>query len=108
MSEMRKPRGLSGILVALVAALMWTTVGGPYYTAQAGPLAQVPFPTPTACTPSSTRFVGTMTGAQEVPPNTSAATGNFDMQLAPDGTTLWVYILTQNLNLATVTAAHIH
>ncbi len=103
---MLRPRRFTGGLVAVVAAVLWASVGGPLYTADAQP----PLPPAGACAANSTRFVGNMNGAQEVPPppNPTNATGTFDMQLLTDGVTLEVYILTQNLNLAQVILAHIH
>jgi len=99
-----KSKGLTGSLVAVALVMMWTTAVSMPRAVQASPLGQ----TTTTCTSTSTQFVANLTGSQEVPPTGSAATGVATLQLQPDGTTLFVNLVTSNLNLPTVTASHIH
>ena len=60
------------------------------------------------CTPSSNAFTANLSGAEEVPPVSTSATGTFTGQLGSDGTTLSFTLTTTGLPLDLVTAAHIH
>src|SRR5947207_3232004 len=84
-------------LALLVAAV------GPPSVARARPSGQL-----AACTATSTTFVAFLTGAQEVPAVASTATAVATFQLDPTGTSLAFTINSSGLNLAQVTATHIH
>jgi hypothetical protein len=62
-------------------------------------------PTPAAAIHGQ-KFIAKLTGYDEVPPKNTKATGNFEMELSPDGT-ISNYVLNVT-NISNVTLAHIH
>jgi len=108
---MPQPRRLIRLSLALVvaaAAVLGVAVSSRPDSVLAGVLGQAVPVSSGPCTPTSTLFVASMSGNQEVPPSGSAATGTAIIQLLPDGQTLVAQVTTQNLALDQVIAAHIH
>ena len=62
--------------------------------------------TATVASASSTNFAASLTGAQEVPPRATGATGSASFQLSEDGTALSYTVKVTNIE--NVFAAHIH
>ena len=56
--------------------------------------------------PNALVFKATLTGGEEVPPNTSPATGSATVTISPDRTTLHFVVTVNNINNATL--SHIH
>ena len=71
-------------------------------------LALLALPLPaSAADPAVTAFGGPLTGAQEVPPVATAATGEGTAVISPDGSTITYIVMYSGLS-GPVTAAHIH
>ena len=60
----------------------------------------------TYMTPKTVTYIVSLTGANEVPPTTSTATGQCTLTLSSDGKTMH-FLLTVN-NVVNITASHIH
>jgi hypothetical protein len=64
-------------------------------------------PVALAADPPTAAFGGPVSGAQEVPPVATAATGEATVVISPDGSTIW-YVVTYSGLSGAVVAAHIH
>lgn len=92
MTQTDEKKNNTNTYIAIAVILVLAIVGVWYYM--------------TYLTPKSITYTATLTGANEVPPTTSTATGSCTFTLSSDGKTLH-FVLKVN-NLVNITASHIH
>lgn len=92
MTKTDSRKGNSNTYIAVAVIVVLAIVGVWYYM--------------TYLTPKTVAYTASLTGANEVPPSTSTATGQCSFTLSSDGRTL--HFLLRVNNLTNITASHIH